>query len=76
MTQVTRLVATAIIAVVITVGVMTFTMRPAAAQSAVVTCSVFNPVTNDGKSQQVWMLQQIQSGRTHFVTIEKGLCSW
>lgn len=76
MSQVTRLVATAVIAVIVTMAAMTFATRPAAAQSGVTSCAQFTPTVDVGKNQEAWMARQIQSGRTHFVSIEKGLCSW
>lgn len=74
MSQTTRLVATAALAVILTVVVMLIASRPAAAQSSVVICADYTPITA-GKAQ-TWMAQQIHSGRSHFVSIENGLCAW
>jgi hypothetical protein len=76
MSQLTRFVATAVIAVIVTMVAMTFATRPAAAQSGLTSCSVFSPPIKNGNAQENWMAKQIASGRTHFVSIENGLCSW
>jgi hypothetical protein len=75
MSHVTRLVATAVVTVIVTVVAMTFVTRPATAQSSVVSCWPFSG-NGGGSQEQDWMTKQIASGRTHFVSIDKTLCSW
>ena len=72
MSQKTRFVATAAVAVILTVVVMLSASRPAEAQPAIASCRALQTST----AAEAWMKDQIGSGRTRFVSIEGGLCSW
>jgi hypothetical protein len=78
MSQVTRLVTTAVVAVVITVVAMLFVTRPASAQvgrTAVCAGSAQVASPSDWESAP-WMNAQLKAGRTQFIQIGAMFCAW
>ena len=77
MSQRTRLVVTAVVAVIVTLVATRFAESRVAAQTGVTICS--NKIAmgpNYATNVQTWMAQQIQSGRKGFVSIGDTICSW
>jgi hypothetical protein len=74
MSQRIRLIAVAGLSVVVTILVMVFATRSAAAQSGVAVCT--DQTGGSAIAAQQWINEQIQSGRTRFVSIERGTCAW
>ena len=74
MSQVTRLLTTAAVAVVLTVAAIAFVTRPASAQvGRTAECIGIRQLTNTVG----WMNSQLKVGRTQFIEINRvQLCAW
>ena len=78
MSQVTRLFATATVAVVLTVVAMLFITRPASAQvgRTVVCTGSAQVLGNTGWESPAWMNAQLKAGKTQFIQIGAAFCAW
>ena len=74
MSQVTRVLTTAAVAVVLSVAVMLFVTRPASAQvGRTAECIGIGQLTNTVG----WMNSQLKVGRTEFIEVNRvQLCAW
>jgi hypothetical protein len=76
MSKIPRTTSIVVLAAAVTVVAMLIATRSAAAQAGAgtVVCTDQTSVSHD--AAQKWMQQQLQSGRTRFVTIERGTCAY
>ena len=80
MSQVSRLIATAVVTSVVTVAAMLFVTRPANAQvGRTVVCTGTAQLggnTDKGWESPAWMNAQLKAGKTQFIHIGSSFCAW
>lgn len=76
MIKIARIASVVVLTAAVTVLVMLYATKTEAAQAGGGSVSCTGQTSVDAATAQQWMQQQLQAGRTKFVTIERGLCAY